>query len=347
MGSRPFLAARIDDAVNVRIERFLRRAFRWRESVIPYTGYGSERGCRIMARVVLAPPWSRTAITKDIERLLKRRGWRNFFTAPVSDTTVTIQVGEMRIQTVTERGGYVNVWVEDHQLSPGWHTAEIWTRESQRTEVQVQIIADDVRVGIVSDIDDTVISTSLPRPLIAAWNSFISTEAAREPVPGMAQMYRHLRVRYPQAPVFYLSTGAWNTHPFLLRFIKRHRYPPGPMLLTDWGPTNTGWFRSGVEHKTSSLERLAKEFPHIRWLLVGDDGQHDPAIFARFAARRPGAVLAIAIRQLTPGQQFLTHGSFSSVHIGHRNAAREVPVIAAPTGYGLRRGLDRYLEQSD
>jgi len=26
-------------------------------------------------------------------------------------------------------------------------------------------------------------------------------------------------------------------------------FPEGPLLLTDWGPTNTGWFRSGREHK--------------------------------------------------------------------------------------------------
>ena len=45
-------------------------------------------------------------------------------------------------------------------------------------------------------------------------------------------------------------------------------------ILTDWGPTNTGWFRSGQQHKRSSLRRLARDFPHIQWLLIGDDGQH-------------------------------------------------------------------------
>jgi phosphatidate phosphatase APP1 len=45
--------------------------------------------------------------------------------------------------------------------------------------------------------------------------------------------------------MFYLSTGAWNVAPAVRRFLGRHGYPQGPMLLTDWGPTNTGWFRSG------------------------------------------------------------------------------------------------------
>src|ERR1035438_5057810 len=85
----------------------------------------------------------------------------------------------------------------------------------------------------------------------------------------------------------YLSTGAWNTAPTLTRFLKRHGYPAGPMLMTDWGPTNTGWFRSGQEHKTEALHRLAREFPRIRWVLIGDDGQHDPKIYGDFARDRP------------------------------------------------------------
>ena len=36
------------------------------------------------------------------------------------------------------------------------------------------------RFGVISDLDDTVISTSLPRLFIAAWNSFFRTEAARQ-----------------------------------------------------------------------------------------------------------------------------------------------------------------------
>ena len=73
--------------------------------------------------------------------------------------------------------------------------------------------------------------------------------------------------------------------------------------MTDWGPTNTGWFRSGQEHKRAALHRLAREFPHIRWILVGDDGQHDPRIYGDFARDRPDLVEAIAIRELTPAEQ--------------------------------------------
>ena len=143
------------------------------------------------------------------------------------------------------------------------------------------------RLGLVSDIDDTVMVTSLPRPLIAAWNSFVLRESARRVVPGMAGLYRRILHAHPDAVVLYLSTGAWNVASALRRFLTSNGYPEGPLLLTDWGPTNTGWFRSGQEHKRVALRRLAGEFPDVRWLLVGDDGQHDPQIYAEFAAEYP------------------------------------------------------------
>ena len=77
--------------------------------------------------------------------------------------------------------------------------------------------------------------------------------------------------------------------------------------MTDWGPTNTGWFRSGQEHKHAQLHRLARELPHVKWLLVGDDGQHDPKIYTEFTGRRPDRVRGIAIRELSPSEQVLSH----------------------------------------
>ena len=88
-----------------------------------------------------------------------------------------------------------------------------------------------------------------------------------------------------------------------------HGFPPGPLLLTDWGPTDAGWFRSGAAHKHAALERLRRDHPNTSWILVGDDGQRDPQIYAAFAATHPEAVAAVAIRQLTRTQRALASGA--------------------------------------
>ena len=157
----------------------------------------------------------------------------------------------------------------------------------------------------------------------------------------MAPLYRKMLEEHPGAPIVYVSTGAWNTAPTLTRFLKSHGYPRGPLMLTDWGPTNTGWFRSGREHKRICLNRLAHDFPRIRWLLVGDDGQHDPTIYQDFAEAHPDRVDAIAIRQLTATEQVLSHGlpmSNEDLAVRPREPG-PAPVFYAPDGYGMMRIL--------
>src|SRR5699024_12670084 len=65
----------------------------------------------------------------------------------------------------------------------------------------VRIIGDDSTFGIISDIDDTVMVTSLPRPFLAAWNTFVLSEHARSPVAGMAVLYDRITFMRPATPM--------------------------------------------------------------------------------------------------------------------------------------------------
>ena len=344
--SRPHTAAIVEDAVHRRLDRRL-RSRGWGVRTISYTGYGSPDFVRVMARVLLGrigedQPGSADvdATAGELRRAEEvRRGWRAFLTAPAMDVPVTVRVNGRVAQTRTDRGGYVDVRVPDPGLGPGWHEATIEAEGAEPAQASVQVIDGATRFGLVSDIDDTVMVTALPRPMIAAWNTFVRHEQARRVVPGMAPMYRALLDEAPGSPIFYLSTGAWNTAPTLTRFLERSGYPAGPLLLTDWGPTNSGWFRSGQEHKRAALRRLAREFPRIRWILIGDDGQHDPKIYGEFASESPGRVEAIAIRELTPAEQVLSHGIPVSNEEFAPRTRGSVPVCRAPDGYGLLRLL--------
>jgi phosphatidate phosphatase APP1 len=344
--ARPHAAALVEDAYNRRKAEFLSRRG-WVTRIVPSTGYGSTSQLRVFGRVIMtrglpedepdAPTYA--ARLRAVE--LETRGWRAFFATPAVDEVVTVRVNERLVTTRTDRGGYIDLTVRGHGLPPGWHRIFLSSPRAEPIDVPVLVVGSQVTHGIISDIDDTVLSTSLPRPMIAAWNTFMRSEGARRPVPGMATMYRELLDERPEAPVVYLSTGAWNTAPLLTRFLSRNGYPAGPMLLTDWGPTNTGWFRSGQDHKRAQLHRLARELPNVRWLLVGDDGQHDPKLYTEFASRRPDRVRGLAIRQLSPGEQVLSH----TIPVAYDDLAPapterlDVPVVRAPDGYGLLDGV--------
>jgi phosphatidate phosphatase APP1 len=178
--------------------------------------------------------------------------------------------------------------------------------------------------------------TALPRPLLAAWNTFVLDEHARTPVAGMAVLYERLTREHSGAPVIYLSTGAWNVAPTLTRFLSRNLYPAGALLLTDWGPTHDRLFRSGRQHKRENLARLARDFPRMKWLLIGDDGQHDEELYGEFARAHPDNVAAVCIRQLSPGQAVFAGGRSS--HEGG-SAPGDARWLYAPDGAGLSEQL--------
>jgi len=318
-------AARIEDAFHRWRERIGRRRGQV-TTIVPYAGYGSTGWIRVLCRVVLAP--GDAGATKRAEKV---RGWRSFFSIPVSDATVTVTVGGINHSVTPTRGGIVDARITA-ELTPGWHTITLRTDDTEPVSAPVFIVDGQAAFGIVSDVDDTVMVTALPRPFLAAWNTFVLDEHARTPVAGMAVLYERITRAYPGAPVIYLSTGAWNVAPTLTRFLSRNLYPRGPVLLTDWGPTHDRWFRSGQEHKRTSLARLAEEFPNVKWLLFGDDGQHDEQLYGDFAAAHPGNVTAVAIRQLSTGEAVLAGGRSKAAE---HEAGSTVRWFYAPDGAGL------------
>ncbi|WP_160663734.1 App1 family protein [Pseudarthrobacter sp. ATCC 49987] len=335
-GNRVFrLAHVVSDTVNsVR----LKTARRWDfiPQTVAYQGYGSTTWVRVLGRVVLTSrpnPGSRAeqAAQNGNQNI---RGWRAFTSVPVQYSKVEIEIGGVTARVQADRGGLVDTVVQV-ELTPGWHTAVLRAEGTEPVTAKIFVISPETKLGIVSDIDDTIMVTALPRPFLALWNTFVLNERARMATPGMAVLMDRLMVEHPEAPVIYLSTGPWNAAPTLARFITRNMYPSGALLLTDWGLTHDRWFRSGQEHKRRNLELLAEEFPKMRWLLFGDNGQHDESIYSHFAQQHGDRVAAIGIRQLSASEAVLAGGhSDTGDHTGSK-----VPWIYSPDGAGMAKGL--------
>jgi phosphatidate phosphatase APP1 len=320
-------AARIEDAVHeFRARRARKRGHL--STVVPYPGYGTPTWARVLGRVLLAKepkPGSR-AERKYRKREESIRGWRSFTSVPVNDVEIIVEIEGESHRVRPDRGGVIDE-VIPVSLAPGWHTATMRPVDSANvSQASVYIVDPACRMGVISDVDDTVMVTALPRPLLAAWNTFVLDEHARIPTPGMSVLLQKLAASHGGAPMIYLSTGAWNVAPTLTRFLSRNLYPAGALLLTDWGPTHDRWFRSGRAHKEESLERLATEFPGLKWVLVGDDGQHDEDIYGAFSRAHPDNVAAVVIRQLSTSEAVLAGG--------RSKAQRHTETSGIPWAYG-------------
>ncbi len=309
--------------------------------ILPYLGYGyaSSAGgwIRVLARVVLAKPGAFEDGHHQAQVIADGiRGFRNFTSPILPGGKVSIEVAGQRFEVQADRGGVIDAKLAV-DLDPGWHEVSLRAHDGDDASAKILVIDESQRFGVISDVDDTVVVTALPRPLLAAWNSFVLSEHARVATPGMAVMMQHILKEHPHSPTIYLSTGAWNVAQTLQRFMSRNLYPRGPLLLTDWGPTDRAWFRSGQQHKVDQLRRLAEEFPNISWVLIGDDGQHDPAIYAEFARRYPEHVRAIVIRQLTPSEAVLAGGRSQELW----RTTPGIPWVYEPDGARILQGLAR------
>jgi phosphatidate phosphatase APP1 len=323
-----------------RFARFESRIHRWREKrarkrgrkpvVVPVPGYGGTTWVRVLGRALIVKPRKRTV---DGE-FTSVRGWRSYTGVPVAHASVRIEIGGEVHEITADRGGVIDEVIQV-SLAAGWQEFTMSVEDQSPVVARAFVVGDDVEFGIISDIDDTVMVTALPRPLLAAWNSFVVDEHARQPVPGMAVLLAKLDAQHEGSPIIYLSTGAWNIVPTLNRFLSRHLFPRGSFLLTDWGPTHDRWFRSGKAHKLGNLDRLALEFPKVKWLLIGDDGQHDEAIYAEFEKQHPESVAAVAIRRLSAAEAILAGGR------KHEDEPHEggAPWVLAPDGAGLSEKL--------
>ncbi len=157
-------------------------------------------------------------------------------------------------------------------------------------------IHDGPVVGVVSDVDDTVVKTYVTdkRKLVGA--VLLKNSRQLEPVVGAAAAYRKAKERGARA-FFYLSGSPQNLYPRVRDYLATQRFPTGPLLLKNLG--DDALFKQ-AGYKLARLEALLDSLPMMRVILVGDSGEHDPEIYAELRERRPDRVLGIVIRT-TPG----------------------------------------------
>ena len=218
------IARKAERTIN-RVGRKRKSAKGWRPAITGFSGYGSTERVHVLGRVLMRSP----EFQPETEI---QRGWRQFITTQLGNHPVTVRVGDQVVHSKTDANGYIDVLVLDHGLEPGWNDVVIEAEDAEPATARVLIVSPDARIGLVSDIDDTVMVTWLPRAMLAAWNSWVRHTNTRKPVPGMADFYRELLADRPGAPVVYLSTGAWNTFETLESFLDVHGLPDGDRKST-------------------------------------------------------------------------------------------------------------------
>lgn len=274
--------------------------------IVPYRGYGTPERVLVKARVLednRAPP----AATRRPLLSSAIVSYKRFATEEIPGARVRVRWDGQDREARTDEEGFLDVWVRPPEgITAGWHQVQLTLEEPGEhasAQADVLVVGPDAELGVISDLDDTVIITGVRNLIRRAWALFMSESAERLPFEGVRGYYRALREGASGSagnPIFYVSSSPWNLYAHLTRFLQDHGIPPGPVVLRDWGLTRHGFAPGGGHgHKKQKIRQILDAFPDLPFVLIGDSGQQDPEHYAAIARERPHQIRGIHIRDVT------------------------------------------------
>lgn len=274
-----------------------------------YLGIGSRRELMLRGRVLHNRPPS---VSADRERLWRNllNSWRRFETDEVRGARVNVESQEEGASTVTDDEGYFTVRLETSTPAKGpWQEAAIEVLDQELGKATaiatatVRVPEPGCRIGIISDVDDTVLHSNATHKAKLLWATFSQSARTRKPMPGVGALYSALTEgagSSPLNPIAYVSSSPFNLHDLLEEFLELQDLPRGPLFLRDLGLTTEHWLKgTHSSHKVDSVAQILEMWDPLPFVLLGDSGQHDPQIYAEIAEAYPDRVTAIYIRDVS------------------------------------------------
>jgi phosphatidate phosphatase APP1 len=273
--------------------------------IVTYRGFGTRELAVVRGRLLEASVLERS-LPADTAFRNFRRMLRRFFSREVPEATLKAELGATAVGGTTDDEGYFDLPVPAPALPSRevWQTAEVEVVSTQvrglvptRAAAEILIPGDAAELGVISDIDDTVLQTHVTQTLKMIWVTLFGSAFTRMPFEGTSELYRALAAGvsgHADNPVFYVSKSPWNLYDFLVDFMDHHHLPRGPLLLRDIGLREA----PPVDHKSAALRQLLDTYASLPFVLIGDSGERDPEIYLETAARYPGRIRAIYIRDL-------------------------------------------------
>ena len=296
----------------------LRERFGWREPIriVLYQGYGAQGGhFRVRGRVLAGEEGvaaeNDDGVWRNFGAMLRR-----FASKEVAGAEIRVELGGGEAELVADEEGYFLLEGHTEVLRDGdgeglWRDVEAELMgprpEGQRTFFfpgRVQVPR-EASFGVISDLDDTVVRTGATNFATMLQTTFLNNEHTRAPFVGVEPFYRALQRGREggkaRNPFFYVSSSPWNLYDFLISFLDVHQIPQGTLFLQDLGLDDQKFLKSGHgAHKLAAIEEVLSTYPELKFILVGDSGQHDPEIYRQVVEQHPHRILAVYIRDVTP-----------------------------------------------
>ena len=299
-----------EDVVTVaRVRRKLTRGGLDDVELLAHRGYGTPEWLRVQARVIESRGITPGTVTDPWWRNVEA-AYRRFVSLEIPGAIVRVRHGGQQVQARADLEGYIQVELKN--LAPeehGWRQVELELvgpqapgQETASAVAPVLVPDPRAEVGVISDIDDTVMHTGLTERAGMLRTTLLHNASTRVPFPGVAAFYRALHEGDGAVarPVFYVSGSPWNLYDMIERFLEIQNLPPGPLFLKDWGIDEHKFIKEDTKrYKLARIDMLLQTYPALDFVLIGDSGQEDPEIYTEVVRRWPQRISAVYIRDVS------------------------------------------------
>jgi len=274
-----------------------------------YDGYGHAENIIVYGHVFQQKPHApvhleRNGLLYNIWQL-----FRLFNVKTVANAKVRLVFGNQAIEALTASDGFFKLEMTTIQhLDAGWHTVAV-----QYVDGENPILAEGFgrvfvphvsQFAFVSDIDDTIIRSFSAKIFKRLYELISRNPVKRRLFDETAKHYNLLARSFAAGltvnPFFYVSSSEWNLYDYLKHVFSSNHLPDGIFLLNQikkWQALlRTG--KTGHEGKFLRIVRILKAFPKQKFVLLGDNSQKDPEIYAKLADGYPEQIMAIYIRNV-------------------------------------------------
>lgn len=163
--------------------------------------------------------------------------------------------------------------------------------------VQEIEVTEDEGISVISDIDDTIKKSSISLGAREIFRNTFIRDLKDLTVDGVREWYGELHkmgVRF-----HYCSNSPWQLFPVIATFFLHAGLPQGSLHLKQYSGMLQGIFEPVAERKKGTLEKILRDFPRRKFILVGDSGEADLEVYTDLAIANPGRILAVFIRDVT------------------------------------------------
>ncbi|TDD93764.1 App1 family protein [Flavobacterium cellulosilyticum] len=272
-----------------------------------YRGYANEQELIVMGHVF--KPTKKNDYTFQKKKLKNASSIISLYQFKTqSNADVYLEYNDTIIHTKTLKDGYFKFCVPlKHDVGFGWIDYEVSLFHANKKIIAKEsyIRPQKGDIGIISDIDDTLLVSYTLNPLKKLYYLLFRNVNTRkifeDVVPHYQALSRSGRANSEELNAFfYVSSSEWNLYNFIVKFNEIHMLPKAVLLLKDIKSSLTDFLwekREGHNHKFDKIKHILEFYPHLKYVLIGDDSQDDPYLYEAICKIFPVSVEAVYIRK--------------------------------------------------